>query len=357
MNDRFPAPTRRQVFIALGAVVCLGGSASVDAAEEIVLRPGQPGSLGAAIQKAVRDGARRIRLGAGQYGPMTLQGLRGLPTEIIGEADTVIDATSIRGCEGLSFQQLTFRGVRASPTIPGLVIVDPSSKGLSFERCNFSTEESSTTWGPQDWIDRPYGVGLFVRGRNVSVSDCRFFNLRNCLYLGGDGSAVKGCNFESFGNDAIEFGANDIRIQSNRIRGGHHTPAEQLHADGIQGFPAPNGGLFSNILIDGNTIEFAGPGDYMQGIVVFDGRWRNMRVTNNSLRLNHWNAIAIYGVDDIVVEGNSVATIDPTRRVWIEVRASKEGRPSSGVIVRDNVAPMFRTAGDATTARNKIQLR
>ncbi|WP_462120189.1 right-handed parallel beta-helix repeat-containing protein [Methylorubrum extorquens] len=288
---------------------------------------------------------------------MTLQGVRGLPTEIVGEPGAVVDATSIRGCESLKFQQLTFRGVRASPTIPGLVIVDPSSRGLSFDRCSFSTEESSAGWSPQDWIDRPYGVGLFTRGQNISVSDSRFFNLRNCLYLGGDGSVVKGCSFEAFGNDAIEFCANDLRILSNRIRGGHHTPAEQLHADGIQGFPAPNGGLFSDILIDGNTIEFDGPGDYMQGIVVFDGRWRGIRVTNNSLRLNHWHAITIYGVDDILVAGNTVSTIDPTRRIWIEVRASKEGRPSSGVVVRDNVAPMFRTAGDATTARNKIQLR
>lgn len=349
--------TRRRTVLGLGAALYVSRLSTAHATAEAVLEPGHAASLGVGIVKAFWGGARRIRLLPGQHGPLVLQGLRGGRLDIVGEPGAIVGATVIRGCEGLTVQEVAFRGAVTDDSIPGLVVVDQSTRDATFERCSFATEENSAAWTAQDWITKPYRVGLFVRGRAVTVSDSRFFNLRNCLYLGGDGGVAKSCTFEAFGNDAIELAANELRILSNKIRGSHHTPAEQLHADGIQGFPAPNGGVFRNVTIDGNTVEYIGPGDYMQGITVFDGRWQTLRVTNNTVRVNVWNAISLYGVDDVLVEGNTVSSTDPKVLNWIEVRAAKDGTPSSGVVVRDNVAPVFRTAKDATVARNQVRLR
>lgn len=346
--------SRRDLIVGVSAATCLSGIASAGDGE-VVLKPGE--SITAALGKISGGTTRRLRLAPGNHGPLTLQSLQGGRLEVTGEAGAVLGPTMVRGSGDIAFRNVAFRGEKAGAMVPGMVLIDQSSRDIVFERCSFATSESVMGWSDRDWVDRPFPIGLFARGPRVTVTDCRFFNLRNCLSIAGDGGVARGCSFRAFGNDAIEFGANDVRIVSNTIQGSHHTPADPLHADGIQGFPAPKGGQFKNILIDSNTVEFAGPGDYMQGITIFDGRWQNVRVTNNKVSVNVWNAIALYGIDGVVVEGNTVSSTDPKIRNWIEVRASKGGAKSTDVVVRNNIAPLFKTEQGATLANNQVRLR
>ncbi|WP_156394161.1 right-handed parallel beta-helix repeat-containing protein [Methylobacterium sp. Leaf94] len=349
----FPLLSRREVIAGLGAAGFPRIASATD--REVIVKPGD--SIAAALAQAPAGTTRRLRLMAGGHGPLTLQSLKGGRLELTGEDGAVLGPTVVRGSDQIVFRNLAFRGEKGGATVPGLVLIDPSSRDILFERCSFATSDSVTGWSSRDWVDRPYPIGLFARGPQVSVKESRFFNLRNCLSVAGDGGVVQGCSFEAFGNDAIEFGANNLRIVSNRIRGGYHTQVDPLHADGIQGFPAPNSGQYQNILIDSNIIEFVGPGDYMQGITIFDGSWQNVRVTNNKVSVNVWNAIALYGISGVFVEGNIVSSTDPKIRNWIEVRASKTGVRSTDVVVRNNVAPLFKTDRGATLANNQVRLR
>lgn len=344
----------RRAFVVASAATLLPFCVRValaDLAEQIV----EPGvDLGSVVAKASAGGVvRKIRLKPGLYGPLSLGRIKS-DIEIVGDPGAIVGQTVLRSSSGIHFRNIAFRGGRGvGDSMPALVQTSPDSSDIRFSDCSFATVEDVGSWRDVDWAERPFLIGLLVRAPNVRLAGCRFFHLRNCLALSGNDAVVKNCLFENFGNDGIEFGANNLRISNNIVRGGHHTPAETQHADGMQGFPAPKGGVFSNIVIERNRIEFAGPGDYMQGITIFDGRWRNVRVADNTVSVNVWNAIALYGIDGVVVENNTVSSTDPKIQNWIEVRASKSGVSSTDVVIRNNVAPLVKSPPGAKVADNR----
>lgn len=346
--------SRRDFVIALAAsAAALSGRTA--RAEGAALQPGGgEEALAEAVGAAMAEGQNSLRLADGVFGPQILKGIKADGFEIIGSGRSVLDMTMISGTSGLRFRDVTFQGEKSERgSGQGLVYINRDAGDIRFATCRFSTVEDTSGWSPVDWVERPYSSGLLARGPGVRVEGCTFRNLRNCLtFLDSDHGSVEGSSFTDFGNDGIEFGGNGIRIVGNTIRGSHHTETEPQHSDGIQGFPAPDKGTYSDIEITGNTIEFVGPGDYMQGISIFDGRWRNLRVADNVVSVNMWNAIAIYGVDDVVIEGNTVTSKDRKRNSWIEVRASKDGRASSGITVRRNKAPSFKLPAGARFERS-----
>lgn len=336
--------TRRHFMIAVSASLAAASGLPALAEGDALFQPTADDSLADAVKAALSEGRKSLRLGDGAYGPQTLRGIKANGFEVIGTGRSVMDMVMIAQSSGLRFRNVTFQGEKSERgSGQGLVYINRDASDVQFSNCRFQTVEDAGRWGPADWVERPYNSGLLARGPGVRVEDSSFRNLRNCLtFLDADNCSVERSTFTDFGNDGIEFGGNNIRVIGNTIRGSNHSDSEKQHSDGIQGFPSPDKGTYENIEIAGNTIEFVGPGDYMQGISIFDGRWRNLRVADNRVSVNMWNAIAIYGVDGVVIEGNTVKSKDRKRGSWIEVRASKDGRSSSGITVRRNRAPSFK---------------
>ncbi|KQS80550.1 hypothetical protein ASG25_02915 [Rhizobium sp. Leaf384] len=338
--------TRRDFVYSLSGLIaaCTVSAAQAQAPDELIFAPTRDDGLGEAIKKALSSGKRRVRLLDGDYGPQTIQGIAAENFEIVGSGKSVVNMTMITASAGISFRKVIFQGEKSDlGSGMGLVYVNRDASHTRFSKCTFRTTEDTSSWQPRDWVELPYNSGLLARGKNVVVADCDFTNLRNCLtFLDCDDSSAENCRFQDFGNDGVEFGGSNIRIVGNTIRGSHHTDAENQHSDGIQGFPAPNKRIYENIEITGNLIEYVGPGDYMQGISIFDGRWKDVRVSDNTIEVNMWNAIALYGIDGVTVERNTVRSKDNKRPSWIEVRASKDGRNSSNIVARDNHAPTLR---------------
>ena len=169
--------------------------------------------------------------------------------------------------------------------------------------------------------------------------------------MGGDNSIIEDNLVERFGNDGMDILSSNLTVRRNLIRDGMHTPADTLHPDGIQGW-----GNVKNVVIDSNRVIGLTHG--MQGISVFDDHWVGVTVTNN-LVINtlYAHGITMFGVDDLVIANNTVIRSKPDGVAnWIMVAPSKDHRPSSNVVVRNNIASIF-TVEDAQCDHNIAEVK
>lgn len=317
-------------------------SSAPASAATITLDPAKGETLAASVGK-IAPGDTVIAL-PGDHGAPAIVGAMTPRVQIVCRPGAVIGRTTITKAMGWLFKGCDFRGAANEPgNNQRLVQTDLVSSDIDFDRCSFASVENTSGWTPQDWVDRPYFLGLFLRGTNMNVSNSHFFNLRNALAARADNSRVMNNTFEAFGNDAMQIGASGLRIVGNTIRDGRHTPVDPLHADAIQGYPAPKDGLYSDVLIEGNVVRPSPRGDYLQGISAFDGRWQNVVIRGNRVATQAYHGITWFGVNSIVIEGNTVEPVPGVKEVpWIEVAPAKNGRPSTGVVVRANVTPVLR---------------
>ncbi len=92
----------------------------------------------------------------------------------------------------------------------------------------------------------------------------------------------------------------------------------------------------------------------MQGVGLFDGMYENWLVENNLIITNHWHGISFYGAINCKIINNTVVDNDntPEPDPWIMVNDHKNGTPSSGVIVRNNIATDYSLTGGFTEDHN-----
>ena len=92
----------------------------------------------------------------------------------------------------------------------------------------------------------------------------------------------------------------------------------------------------------------------MQGVGLFDGMFENWVVENNLVITNHWHGISFYGAINCKIINNTVVDNDltPSPDPWIMVNDHKNGTPSSGVIVRNNIATDYSLTGGVTEDHN-----
>ena len=169
--------------------------------------------------------------------------------------------------------------------------------------------------------------------------------------------------FDNIANDSIDIITGDITIRRNQIREGRHNSQVQLHADGIQGWTL-NGATNENVSIDSNSIVNLNPdpNNYMQGITIFDGKWKNVSIVNNLVVTNHWHGISVYGVDGAAIVNNTVIPASDKFSTWILVHEGKDKSRSTNTIVRNNLANDIVVDADNShvdhnIARNKIDIR
>jgi len=277
----------------------------------------------------------------------------------------VISSLKIVSSSQWLFRGINFQGPRNSnDPVNGLIEIGRSdwtgpSSDIILIKNNVSTQESTTNWSDIDWVQKPFYYGIMSYGSCVSIEDNTFFNLRNAIAVSSRNSLVLNNTLRDFGNDGIDITASDITIRHNTIESGHHSKAEELHADGIQGW-ATSGNTNRHIVIDSNTIKKIGDPDlsYMQGISIFDGKWDDISITNNVVVANVWHGIALYGINNATVCNNTVVASDRVAHpTWIMVTMGKDGSPSRNVIIRNNIAPALVYSGTDVTADHNILSR
>jgi hypothetical protein len=259
----------------------------------------------------------------------------------------------VRSVRAVTVSHWLFRGVKfqnewsrpgPSPALVGITGNDflGPADNVIVQDSSFSTRDDVSGWTDQDWVDRPYIIAFSSTARCVTLAGNHFYNVRNAAGIGGDSSLVENNRFEAIGNDSIEMTASNLVIRHNSINDNRHSPAENLHADGIQGWTL-HGAINKNVLIDSNIITNTNSADrnYMQGISIFDGSWEGVVVSNNVVATNTWHAITLSGVHNALVINNTViATGYPKpHESWIRIDKTKANPDNISAVVRNNIAP------------------
>ena len=258
---------------------------------------------------------------------------------------------------GVKFQGIRPENDKTSPLV-GVQSHDWAgpSDNVVFVDNSFSTGDDVSGWSPEDWVNRPYATGFASTARCTTFANNHFYNLRDAVSLAGDNSLVEGNVIEDMDNDGVDMVASDVVIRGNLIRGSRHTPAEPLHADGIQGWTS-RGATNRNVVVDSNKIINLNPaGDnYMQGISIFDGKWDGLTVTNNLVITNTWSGITLFGVANALVVNNTVIATRPDKYpTWLSIAPAKDKTPSQHVLVRNNIAAEVKAVGDDVTVDHNL---
>ncbi len=299
--------------------------------DELVLMSGDHGDV--ELRRYMNEGFIRVVAGAGQ-----------VPT---------IKSLHITTASHWLFEGLKFQSGRPEKDIwGGLVQVGDNdyfgpSDNVIFSGNSFSTQDDVSQWRDVDWVEKPYGTAFSTSSRCTALYNNHFYNVRNAINIEGNDNVVSENLIENFGNDGIELLASNLLIRNNTIRYGHHTPAEPLHPDGIQGWTLHDV-TNKNIVIDANKVVDTNQSkdNEMQGITIFDGRWDGITVSNNVVITNHWHGISFGGVAHVKIVNNTVLpSKGPQRMTWINIGPSKDNRPSSDVVIRNNIAGQIVAAG------------
>lgn len=288
-------------------------------------------------------------------------------------ATPIIGKTAIVSSAKWMFQGLTFQGMASLAT--GATRVTASngylvSTGIGdwqgptsdvvFDNSTFQSAGSTTGWTDFDWLSKPFSLTIRANSPCTSITSNHFTNILNAIGVTEEKVLVQGNTIENFSNDAIEITASNLLVKGNTIKKGLNTTVDPWHADGIQGWSKVSNGVTAinqNVVLDGNNILKTGDtkSTYLQGISVYDGKWNNLVVQNNVVVTNHWNAIAIYGAENSRIINNTVVSSDPTGHPsMIQVHDAKDGRPSSGVVVRNNISTSFDIAKGNTVLDHNI---
>ncbi len=231
---------------------------------------------------------------------------------------------------------------------------------LTIKNCNINYSDDILGWTASDWLART-GNGIEMDGTNLNVLDNTITVVDHGIGSGASNSLVSGNLIVNFRGDGIRGLGDDMIYEYNTIKNSYDV--DDNHDDGFQSWSYGSGGVgtgvVKNVVLRGNTIiNFEDPNQpfkgELQGVGLFDGMFENWVVENNLVIVNHWHGISFYGAINCKIINNTVVDNDntPEPDPWIMVTDHKNGAPSSGVIVRNNIATDLSFSGGVTEDHN-----
>ena len=332
------------------------------------VRPADPSTLKAVLATAHPGDV--VRLSAGAYGAVVLKGANAgfVTVEGPGDHGATLSALTIIG-RNWDVRGLTIAGL-SSPALAGQwPSHQPLVKIEAEDNVILADNVIASRLGAFPWRAETPGtpdatpLSNGVSARNVAcvtIEGNRISNVFNGVSVDGDQVGDRGKHFritgntiDNFAGDGIDHGVSDALISGNLITNSHNICENKcIHTDGIQGwnYNDRQGIVNENVVIDGNTIiqqakpDLPLPADDLHGITIFDGFWKNVRITNNIIVTDTYHGIALGGIDGLLVANNTVVGTSD-RRTWILAGArTHEGGVSRNVTVINNIAVAVRPA-------------
>ncbi|MGB0134384.1 choice-of-anchor Q domain-containing protein [Dokdonella sp.] len=229
----------------------------------------------------------------------------------------------------------------------------------------FSVPDASS-WSAQDWLSLA-SSGVNVGGDRISVVGNRLRNLRFGISVGGADARIRQNLIDGFSADGLRGLGDRGVFEYNRVQNIKvGDPPDSNHDDGFQSWSVGAGGVgtgeVTGVVLRGNVfISTTDPNDplrtSMQGIGCFDGFFVDWVVENNVVITDHWHGISFYGMRDSRIVNNTVIDINASSPgpPWIMVHAHKDGRPSSNVVVRNNLATDFSLAANNLISDHNLE--
>lgn len=348
---------KKYLTLLLSGILVLINIHSAAASETIV-------SNSTELQNAINNaqGGDTISLLSGDYGNLLISGKNNSSTVTIraGNGATPV-FTSVR-IRNSSYWDLV--GVHIKPRyssgVDGSKAVDLNGNYLTVKDCIINYSDDISGWSKADWVARA-GNGIIMEGTNIKVLNNAISVVDHGISCGASNSLVSGNTVANFRGDGIRGLADDVIYEYNIIK--NSFAVDDNHDDGFQSWSYGSGGVgtgvVKNVVLRGNTIiNYEDPNQpfrsNLQGNGLFDGMFENWLVENNLIITDHWHGISFYGainckiINNTVVDNNLTPSPDP----WIMVTDHKNGTPSSGVIVRNNIATDFSLSGGVTADHN-----
>jgi len=279
-------------------------------------------------------------------------------------------AKKLRVIEG---QNWIISGIVVSPETAGIfekdayVAISSNSTSIILRECNvYSTSENISHWTATDVVNR-FGNGIWVGGTNCTISENNFTQIRFGIEIAksATGAIVTGNVIAGFSGDAIRGLADNATYEYNIIKNAYKV--DNNHDDGFQSWSTNASGqvgkgVVKDVVLRSNTIIAQTdpaqpfPGSTLQGIGCFDGFFENWTVENNIVITDMWHGISFYGATNCKIVNNTVVK-NPLNVVaapvpWIGIYNHKDGRLSTGNIVRNNLTSDISSMSGAVLSNN-----
>ena len=341
----------------LVGIILLINVHSVNATEIIV-------SNSSELQNAINNvqGGDTITLLSANYGDITINGKNNNSFVTIRANTGATPLFTSVNFNNSSYWQLI--GVDIKPRYnsgaDGKNAVNLGGSYLTIKNCHINYSDDISGWTDTDWLARA-GNGISMDGTYLSVIDNTITVIDHGIGSDASNSLVSGNLIANFRGDGIRGLGDDMIYEYNTIKNSYDV--DDNHDDGFQSWSYGSGGVgtgvVKNVVLRGNTIiNYEDPNQSfkgnMQGVGLFDGMFEDWVVENNLVITDHWHGISFYGAINCKIINNTVVDNDlaPSPDPWIMIHDHKNGTPSSGVIVRNNIATDFSFAGDVTEDHN-----
>ena len=235
---------------------------------------------------------------------------------------------------------------------------------IILQNLQISTADNTEGWTQAQWVAQGrsgyHEWGTAGDGTNgepnttcIAMTGSHIQNVRFGAHLMGNTSIFSHNEIDHFGDDGIDYGANNLSITHNYIHdnfdigdGNHEDVAQGQNGPLLRGVPYNH---FSNILIDSNlAIRQTDPKlpfpVYLQGIDAFDEEWTNVTVTNNAVVTSACWGIFFSSVHNSRIINNTVVAdgllpMPGNCKPAVAVGDKTHQGPSSNdVIIRNNIA-------------------
>jgi len=268
------------------------------------------------------------------------------------------------------------QGLHVSPEFAGSfergTMIDLDSHGfhgpvhdIVVEQCRAESVQGSSNWTVQDWNTLACN-GIEVDGRNMTVRDCTFRNVDFGISVSAVDSMIEGNTVENFAGDGMRGLGDHTTFQYNTVKNCYDV--NRNHDDGFQSWSRGDDrrvgrGEVKGIVLRGNTIiNYEDPEQphrgTLQGIGCFDGMFVDWVVENNVVITDHFHGITLSGARDCRIVNNMVIDRRDGRPgpPWIRIGRHKNGTPSSGCVVRNNLTTAL-NVGDGVTADHNLIIK
>ncbi len=253
-----------------------------------------------------------------------------------------------------------------SPTYTADTLIDLSSASdLIIEDCLGYSVLDAKSWTADNWNTLPCDA-LYMSGSRNIVRRNVFRNIDFGISADRPGTQnlIQANTIDTFNGDGLRGLADFCTFEYNVVKNCVATNAN--HDDGFQSWTNGSGGVGTGVVrgvvLRGNMIiQYEDPNmpfrGELQGIGCFDGFFEDWVVENNVVMVDHWHGISFYGARNCKFVNNTVVDINTTGAgpAWLMVTAHKNGTPSSGNIVRNNLVSDLAIDSGAATLSNNIE--
>ncbi|HFA47900.1 MAG TPA: T9SS type A sorting domain-containing protein [Bacteroidetes bacterium] len=218
------------------------------------------------------------------------------------------------------------------------------------ENCHIFGIQNGDTWDiKQDWYDNA-GNGVLNKGEFNTIRNNLITNTNFSATIDSENNHFDYNIIDRFSGDAIRCidsnNSINYNVVMNAVVDDYNDPGGN-HDDAFQSWTFGN--PVRNIVIRGNVVFSCTDPDLilktsvMQGIVIFDGFAEDWVVENNLVVQDHPHGIALYGAKNCKVVNNTVIR-NPLQlfffgaQPWVRVNKHKDGRFSTGNLVRNNIS-------------------